>query len=197
MPVLKKLFSCTLLFSIALLPAFTAKKESASGSFTDERDGKVYATIRIGEQTWMAENLNYETTGSWCGDCDVYGRMYNFEAALAACPPGWHLPSDKEWRTLINALGGEAIAGGKMKSDQLWNAPNKGATNSSGFNALPAHYRTVDGKIRDAGFKAAFWTSDKIEDPAAATWALYADKELIQNVGYYRSSGFSVRCVKD
>lgn len=83
----------------------------ASGTLHDERDGQDYKTVKIGTQTWMAENLNYVTGTSWCyGDaesnCAVYGRLYNWETARTACPTGWHIPSDDEWLTLVDNMGG-------------------------------------------------------------------------------------------
>jgi PKD repeat protein len=107
-----------------------------AGTFTDPRDGQTYQTVEIGSQTWMAENLNYETSNSWTYNNDpgygnIYGRLYNWEAALSACPSGWHLPDKDEFNTLIVFLGGVTVAGGKMKEEGYlhWSEPNTGATN--------------------------------------------------------------------
>jgi len=101
--------------------------------FCDKRDGKKYAYVQIGEQTWMAENLNFDICGSKCGDtvrsnfvdinteiCDKYGRLYDRTAALTICPDGWHLPSDSEWTTLTNYIGGNPTAGTKLKAMSDW-----------------------------------------------------------------------------
>jgi uncharacterized protein (TIGR02145 family) len=106
------------------------------GTFTDTRDGHEYKTIQIGTQTWMAENLAYLPTTTpittWSNtepcyyvyDYAKYGVLYNWTAALTACPTGWHLPSDAEWTVLLNYLGGQNVAGGKMKSVMEWNRNN-------------------------------------------------------------------------
>ncbi len=115
-------------------------------------DGNNYATVQIGSgksvQTWMAENLNYITGNSWCyndntSNCDIYGRLYDWQTALGACPSGWHLASDAELTALTDFLGGVWIAGGKMKETGTahWFSPNYGATNSSGFTARPGGWR--------------------------------------------------------
>lgn len=134
------------------------------GRFTDSRDGHVYKTIKIGQQTWMAENLAYKPYVSSRNDSSSispryyvhdpsiyapnmynysynspdYGILYNRPAALVASPQGWHLPSDAEWDIMITYLGGQNIAGGSVKSDIGWYTPNEGATNNSCFSALPA-----------------------------------------------------------
>ncbi len=127
------------------------------GEMTDSRDGQTYKTVKLGDQTWLAHDLNYETDdGSWCyGDdpanCEIYGRLYDWEAAMDACPDGWHLASDEEWSTLIKYLDRKAdpssdnesyIAGGMMKATGTmedgtgpWKSPNEGATDASGFSA--------------------------------------------------------------
>ena len=90
--------------------AFFAVQVFSQNSFTDNRDGKKYKAVKIGEQVWMAENLNYNAESSRCYDnsffyCNEYGRLYTWEAAKKACPAGWHLPSDVEWITLISFVG--------------------------------------------------------------------------------------------
>jgi len=125
--------------------------ESNSGknikSFTDPRDNKQYKMVTIGNQTWMAENLNYNASGSKCYDndennCKKYGRLYNWETAREACPNGWYLPSKIKWDILVNFAGGKDIAGKKLKATKGWNYDDKNArtgngTDEFGFSALP------------------------------------------------------------
>jgi len=92
----------------------------------DPRDKKTYKTVKIGGLEWMAENLNYEMENSYCYDgklenCAKYGRRYTWEAALEACPVGWHLPSKEEFETLLKAVGERSTAGLKLKSVTGWN----------------------------------------------------------------------------
>jgi uncharacterized protein (TIGR02145 family) len=169
--------------------------------------GQVYNTVQIGSQCWLKENLNYAVGNSWCYDdnssnCDIYGRVYDWNTALTACPPGWHLPSDAEWDVIVNYLGGSSIAGGKMKEAGFahWKLPNTGATNESGFTALPGG-TTWNPDIpipdEDIGLWTAWWSS------SPATY--YAS--FIRAVGYDRSNVVrmqngiawhrSVRCMKD
>jgi hypothetical protein len=106
-------------------PQTETKAITEKGSFTDTRDGKVYKTVKIGNQIWMAENLNYEAEGSKCYDNNPangqkYGRLYDWETAKKACPPGWHLPSDAEWQELVDFAGGKEIAGKKLKAVSWW-----------------------------------------------------------------------------
>ncbi len=171
------------------------------GEFTDERDGQTYKTRDIGTQTWMAENMNYETGNSWCyendpANCEIYGRLYDWETALTACPPGWHLPSDAEW-TVLTKLG--MNAGGKMKStSSLWQAPNSGATNEIGFSGLPGGYRLYYYFFFDDLGMIGFWWSST-ERVADGAWGRYVE---YNSGGVYRSSnlkedGLSVRCLSD
>ena len=99
---------------IALMAAALVGCDEAENVLKDPRDGKKYKTVKIGNQTWMAENLNYEIADSYCynndtSNCDKYGRLYTRDAALKACPAGWHLPSMDEFKTLIETVGGEKI----------------------------------------------------------------------------------------
>ncbi len=137
-----------------------------TGSFTDPRDGQTYNTVKIGNQWWMAENLNYDAdTGSWCyndnsSNCTTYGRLYDWATALTVAPAGWHLPTDAEWTVLTDYLGGLSVAGGKMKETGTthWSSPNTGATNESGFTALPGGSRYYpDGAFHHLGYDAIFW----------------------------------------
>ena len=90
-------------------------------TITDSRDGQIYPTVQIGSQCWLQKNMNYSTGSSRCYDnyasnCNTYGRLYDWQTVLGACPSGWHLPSDAQWTTLTTFLGGTGVAGGKMKS---------------------------------------------------------------------------------
>lgn len=172
--------------------------------FTDPRDGQTYATVIIGSQTWFAENLNYEMSYSWCYDnnsnnCDEYGRLYPRVTATTACPPGWHLPSDNEWTVLISFLGGENIAGDKMKETGTnhWGSSNTGATNSSGFTALPGGYSFGGGSdFRDLDSNGFWWSSSEYSflDSWARTLSSYSGKVHKYAFGI---ESFSVRCIKD
>lgn len=141
-------------------------------TITDPRDGQVYPTVKIGSQCWLQKNMNYKTGNSWCyGDnstnCDTYGRLYDWKTALKVCPKGWHLPSDDEWSTLTTFLGGEGVAGGKMKEagTSHWASPNEGAANSSGFTALPGGYRRYNGNFANLTYAANFWSSTEYSTP--------------------------------
>jgi uncharacterized protein (TIGR02145 family) len=160
----------------------------------------LYKTIIIGSQTWMAENLNYIISNSWCYNdslrCRAYGRLYTWEAATKACPLGWHLPSDAEFTVLTDYVGGLAKAAGKLKAIIAWTNPNTSATDSVGFRALPAGKRNPDGTfgyIRDGG---AWWTSTEDEDGDSA-WLRgmnYNTENVIRGTNF-KNVSFSVRCV--
>ena len=195
----------TLIMSIVILLIAISAKAQVKGTFKDVRDGKVYKTVKIGNQTWMAQNLAYKNTeGCWAYNNDVtkvkiYGYLYDWKSAKKAVPKGWHLPSDAELTTLITYLGGIYVAGGKMKKigTTNWKSPNAGATNSSGFTALPGGYRDLHGKFYEMGELCYFWTSTEISFTAA--WYKYLGFD-IKTVGKDKSdktTGYSVRCIKD
>ena len=177
------------------------------GTLTDSRDEQTYKTVQIGDQWWMAENLNYETKNSYCyedksGNCDKYGRLYTWEVAKKACPTGWHLPDTTEIRTLYTAIGGDftvemtriSTAALSLMAASVW--PDGNGTDAYGFSALPAGVRGVDGAYGYGGIYTFFWISteklyymhlsyDEIFD-ALMGWDV-SDEDY----------GYSVRCVKD
>ena len=202
-----------------------------TGSMTDSRDGKTYRTVKIGDQVWMAENLNYETVNSRCYDddpanCAKYGRLYTWAAAVGkdvaacgygyecglgsgdirgACPKGWHLPSNDEWKALIVAVDGSITkytssntAGSKLKSQTGWTACS-GITNEDafGFSALPAGNRDGNGRYYDEGNDANFWSSTENNSYYAYNVGLYYDYDFAYLNYYNKNYEFSVRCLKD
>jgi len=136
--------------------------------FTDPRDGKKYRTVKIGNKIWMAENLNYETGNSWCygnneSNNRKYSRLYDWNTAMKACPAGWHLPTNDDWRDLIQAIGGENAAGKKLKSKTGWNNNGNG-TDEFGFSALPGGYRRIDGYIYEINDSGVWWSATEDEN---------------------------------
>jgi len=183
------------------------------GSFTDTRDGETYKTIQIGNQIWMAENLDYKTNhGTWVYDNDnsnssTHGRLYDWEAAHKACPTGWHLPSDEEWKQLemhldmsqsdADTFGLRGVnAGTKLQSASGWNSGGKG-TNEGCFLALPSGYRFTNGDFYDIGYSAYFWTSTEFNRTRAWFRSLGCESGDVGRNITRKSFGFSVRCVKD
>ncbi|MGE5420707.1 MAG: FISUMP domain-containing protein [Chloroflexota bacterium] len=175
-----------------------------AGSVTDARDGTVYKTVKIGDQEWMGENLAYKTPDGWSvyenisGYVKKYGYLYSWEAATKACPDGWHLPSMQDWWTLSKSLGGDEIAGGKLKQagTSSWKDPNTGATNSSGFTALPSG-RSGDKSMEFIGTSTFFWTN--VDDDDATSWcgALESSRGNLTLYPVEKKNGFSVRCIKN
>jgi uncharacterized protein (TIGR02145 family) len=185
------------------------------GALVDSRDGKKYKSVKINAQTWMAENLNYKTGGSRCYDnddsnCGKYGRLYDWNTAMKACPEGWHLPSRQEWDSLGLAAGGARKsdekgnadwngAGKKLKAKKGWSAyqgnKNGNGKDDLGFSAKPGggHYTAGFDGIEYQGY---WWASEEFEDESAYLRGMsYSDDNLSEGTNY-RRSGFSVRCVK-
>jgi uncharacterized protein (TIGR02145 family) len=160
------------------------------GTFTDPRDGKTYKTLKIGGQTWMAENLNYDAgSGTYCYDdkssnCAKYGKLYTWEAAKRAVPQGWRLPNKADFEKLLEYLD---CKGNRYQQ----------ITNSSGFNALFGGYRNSDGDFANVGSDANFWSSS--ENGNHTAWYLYVGSSYqTTNMNYYSSNNaFSVRLLKD
>lgn len=166
----------------------------------DPRDQKLYKTVKIGTQLWMAENLNFNTyEGSYCqnnniDNCLTYGRLYEWEVANYACTNGWHLPTNADWKLLTDYIGD--MAGYKMKSDHGWMAEQNG-NNSTGFNALPASYLTEYGEFMALGAYSFFWTSTENNADMAWSRMLSYNKDIIESNFYNKKNAFSVRCLKN
>ena len=182
-------------------PKSSSSFKKSSSSFKDSRDGKTYKTVKIGNQTWMAENLKERTEGSWCyedkeSNCQKYGRLYSWDAAKSACPAGWHLPSKGEFEALFVAVGGEDVAGKKLKSASGWKNDDNG-DDPFGFSALPAGRRYYYGDFSNEGDNAYFWSSTEGSSYGVYYVNLnYNDGNAHQ--GYdSKYFGFSVRCLKD
>jgi len=177
------------------------------GSFKDARDGKEYRTVEIGTQTWMAENLNYNASGSLCynndpANCKKYGRLYNWETAKKACPAGWHLPSKDEWRALANSVSNTATAGAKLKAGNGWNSYQGNSGNGSDdydFSALPGGaVNGGGGGSSNIGISSAWWTSTERDNNNAWPSIINSDSDMLALIiDIPKLSGLSVRCLKD
>ena len=175
-----------------------------------DRDGNSYRTVKIGNQTWMAENLKVRTEGSWCyrnmeSYCQKYGRLYNWDAAKAACPAGWHLPTKGEFGALIEAVGrkdksGKKASDKKLKSTSGWEfeEENYNGDDAYGFSALPAGRRDGSERYLNGGGDAYFWSSTEYSRFSAFYMSLTCG---VSGVGFdddeNKDFGFSVRCLKD
>lgn len=187
-------------------------------------DGNVYHSVTIGTQVWMVENLkttkfrNGDPIPYWTnvvsdGYCwynddiankELYGAIYQYNTTRDLrniCPVGWHLPSLAEWTTLSNYLGGADIAGGKLKEAGTthWLSPNTGATNESGFKALPGGVRDCGNSYIQMGSVCRLWTSEITDLGRVPDAGLSTDNTAI-SLGIYRGfdcNAFYVRCIKD
>ncbi len=192
-------------------------------------DGNIYRIVQIGTQIWMKENLRVtklndgtaipfianetewsqtdEPAYTWFNNEERkygsrYGCLYNWHTVSSEklCPTGWHVPTNDDWLTLTNYLGGDSIAGGKMKvaGTLYWEAPNEGATNESGFSALPGGHRNHKGEFICCTHGGLFWSSNEYTNPNSAyhlsIWYVYTSALLRFND---KKVGFSVRCLKD
>jgi len=170
--------------------------------FTDPRDGHKYRTVKIGKQTWMAQNLNYQPQSGkfWSYDNDdskndKYGRLYDWNTAVAVCPIGWHLPSRQEWLELIT-MTGESEAGVALKSEMDWERDGNG-TDDCGFSALPGGSRKFDGDFENIGTYGKWWSAtENGNDNAYFRYTGYNLDRVIEGINF-KSTGFSVRCVRD
>lgn len=199
--------------------------DGSGGTGTLVYQGRIYKTAIFGGKEWMTENLAYlpsvfpPSSGSYTearyyvygyngsdvatakqqANYTTYGVLYNWPAAKAVCPPGWHLPTEDEWKQLIDYLGGWSVASGKMKEIGTvhWLYPNTEASNESGFSALPAGCRIDVGKFSSVGEYAFWWSFTEDSTNRAWKWFLSYGSSDVGRYNDYKDQGFSVRYVKD
>lgn len=136
------------------------------------------------------------------GNRNTYGALYNWYAVNTKklCPVGWHIPDNGEWTTMKrNLKGGERVAGGNLKETGIihWKSPNKRATNSSGFTALPGGFRESNGKFRDIGIYGGWWSFMESSSAKACYRGILNNYSTFGSGESYKSDGFSVRCLQD
>jgi len=208
---------------------------SCGDNLIDDRDSQTYATVEIGTQCWMAENMNIGTRidgvtdmtdnstiekycyGNNTSNCDTHGGLYQWNEMMqytttpgtqGICPTGWHLPTDAEWCTLeqevdptitCSSTDGRGVdGGGKLKESGTthWTSPNTGATNSSGFTALPGGHRSTSGSFYNLARYAHLWSSSESGSDAWRRYLSYNDAQ-VNRLNSDKSYGFSVRCLQD
>ena len=180
--------------SKTLIPLPITDLYNKFNSLTDNRDGKIYRTIQIGSKNWMADNLNFNITSSWCyennnSNCLKYGRLYNWETAKKVCPSNWHLPNKEEFETLVQNI--------KERHLDVYQALI--INGSSGFSALFGGYcydnQSFDGIEEDTHFWSS--TFNNGVNGGALNLRIYKNTEATIFTSSDEKCGFSVRCVKD
>ena len=163
----------------------------------------MYLTTRIGDQVWMAENLNYKTRrGSSCyadekKNCSKYGRLYSWDMVNTVCPTGWHASTQNEWYNLVNFMGGPDSAGMHLKlKSPLWKNQNPRDDNNSGFSAIPAGKRNYNNASQSLGYYAYFWIANESGEFAWCSFISCTGKD-VQFTSLETVSSLSLRCVKD
>lgn len=174
------------------------------GEYLDSRDAQVYKTIVIGSQTWIAQNLNYASSNSYCAqdvqsNCKKYGRLYKSSAASSACFSGWHVPSTSDWSSLYNYIyKNESLSsntvGKYLKSAYLWGSTAAGV-DSYGFSAVPGGYLWYNGQYKNVGTTVSFWVKNGSMQnvPKYLTSADAFSEDLPRST----SDSFYIRCLKD
>jgi len=173
------------------------------GFLSDERDGKKYRYVKIGEQTWMAENLNFSFfINSPCYDnnksnCKIFGCLYTYRNANKLCPTGWHLPNDDEFQELFDFLGGNEVAGGKLKATKGWSLPNNSASNVCGFSALPGGSGANE-YFSGKGLNCFFWSStSSLDNITGSSYIISNSTTTVSSYSNNKNAKLSVRCIKD
>ncbi|MCL2283937.1 MAG: fibrobacter succinogenes major paralogous domain-containing protein [Fibromonadales bacterium] len=215
------IFSCTTYVDID--NGGSSSSTGGSSSSLDGSNSSSYKTVQIGEQIWMAENLNYDVTGSKCYDnlesnCYIYGRLYDWTTAMALpsicnsiscanqiqsphrgiCPEGWHIPSDGEWTELTGFLGVASSAGSKLKTTSGWDAHATygNGTDDYGFSALPGGFSENE-NFSDLGGRGNWWCATEYSTDIAYYRDMVNFTGDVYRGIYYKDVLHSVRCVKN
>jgi uncharacterized protein (TIGR02145 family) len=187
--------------------------------FCDERDGKKYVYVKIGTQTWMAENLNYDASGSECykyldSNCETYGKLYDWSTAMdlppscnpnpcpsqiqsphrGICPSGWHIPSQAEWNVITSGTTG----GQRLKATSGWDNHYLKSNDSYGFSALPGGYGLSSGSFNGVGSNGYWWSASEASGGYNGYYLnmLYSEDQVIGSTNI-KQFQYSVRCVQD
>ncbi len=216
---------CSAMVKLLIVFAFGAFYPKLSAA-TDAEVSSVPGQVAIGDQIWMAQNLttgHYRngdaipqvqdpsewerlTTGAWCYYADssvngaIYGKLYNWYAVndpRGLAPEGWRVPSDEDWQILIDRLGGEKAAASHLKSVEGWVSPNVGASNSSGYTALPSGYRSSNGAFRLLGSSAVYWSATQSDGYSALSREMFNSYSAVYRNSSGKTRGFAVRCLKN
>ena len=195
--------------------------------------GNIYHIVEIGQQQWMLENLkvskfsNGDTiekisnhkdwsklkSSGWCNynnsseNDGIYGKLYNWYTISDprnVCPIGWHVPKDTEWKILSDFIGGESVAGSKLKTTGnvsdgtgLWQSPNKSTSNETNFSALPGGLRDQYGVYLDVNKDGNWWSSTELSSNIALAFNLFYGHNILFKNKNSKQNGFSIRCIKD
>jgi uncharacterized protein (TIGR02145 family) len=213
LPILLSLFACDALIiedgkedSPSSSSAPASSSSATQGIWiidTLKHEGFSYPMAKIGEQVWLAQNMKATPSvgESWCygghsSNCDLYGKLYDFEAASSVCPSGWHLPTHKDWNELldfVNKSTGMDAAGLYLKANRLW--LEKEGLDRFGFSALPGGFRTEGGDFTMLQERAYWWSEAKDAENAYFR-SLQNDSDMLTSGYSAQGRGFSVRCVK-
>ena len=205
---MKLIFRITICVILLVFIPFLLSAQN-KGTFVDSRDNHTYKWVKISDQTWMAENLNYKTkTGSWYYNNDSVnsnGLLYNYESIQngmkqdsskfqGICPSGWHLPMVSEWDKLFNSIG-RGLSGEKLKSVKF-----KGGTDNFGFCALPngrcySINKTITFENKDT--HAYFWSCTERDQTTVWGFFIYSEMSIVSKIDPEKSYGLSVRCIKN
>lgn len=219
-----KLTKIILAAGLMIALAFTFCCSSDDGEDSGGKGDNIanYNFKKIGDQFWMTENLDYKLAGSVCyggssSNCKKYGRLYNWTTAMALpdscksrkcdslisekhqgiCPSGWHIPSEDEWDTLLDVVGGSSTAGTKLKAkSNLWNGDGKGKDTYS-FSALPGGFGESDGKFYDVGDYGYWWSANETSSYGAYYRYMAYDGEGTYQMNDDKNKLFSVRCLQN